>query len=243
MKIPDVKKPELLAAQIVTEIVIFGGLACMLYACPLALAGIATTATSLTFKIWGQPAQLLQLYRLKSSKGLSVTSYGIAAASYICWSVYGLRTGNWVILGSQLLGVVGSLLMLHLVVQYRLNRSTPKQGVLFWLWNRENSTWQRTTSDEYIVAFMSYRLATSGSEFNADPYDAYTCATPGTSLPVYWSAQINGELLQGMVTDTNISERPPFAELVNGMMRLNGGSLVYSTENAPARVQYVINCV
>lgn len=198
-------KHKILATQIAVETIAVGGFSyILLYISPLAIVGIITTVTSLGFKVWGQPAQLLSMYRRKSSEGIPWVTHAIATVSYISWCVYGLRTDNWVIVASQSLGVVGSFLTVHLIFQYR-NRPRVKHGVLFWIWNNKDSRWQKVTFFDYMNAREQY-------------IDIAGPIRYGT-LPWYWAMRYNGGFLQGTVTDANVPDNPCLQEIFDGIIR------------------------
>jgi uncharacterized protein with PQ loop repeat len=202
-----IRKHKILTAQIAVETIAFGGFSyILLYLSPLAIVGIITTVTSLAFKVWGQPAQILLMYKQKSSEGISWTSHAIAAVSYVAWCLYGLRTDNWVIVASQSLGMVGSLLTLHLIFQYR---SSPpaKQGILFWVWDDDHDRWQKVTFFDYTRALDRYMNI--ANPVRHDP-----------ATPWYWAAQYAGKLLQGTATDANVPENPSLQEIIDGITRL-----------------------
>lgn len=227
MQMPAVKKYGTLVVQIIVEIAAFGGLAyALLCVTPLAAVGIVTTVTSLSFKVGGQPAQLIKLYKIKSSESVSWVAHGIATVSYISWCAYGLRENSWVIVASQALGTVGSLLTFHLVIHYRLNKAEPimRYGLMFWLWDHETGKWRGSTHYEFTTARNEY-LSLSGDGFR--PYSLPLLNSAGmleASL-WYWSLDVSSgsgpsRLHQGMVTDANVPGAPSFGDMIAGMTRL-----------------------
>jgi uncharacterized protein with PQ loop repeat len=220
-----IRKHKILATQIAVETIAFGGFSyILLYVSPLAIVGIITTVTSLAFKVWGQPAQILLMYRQKSSEGISWTSHAIAAVSYVAWCLYGLRTDNWVIVASQSLGMVGSLLTLHLIFQYRSNPPA-KHDILFWVWDNEHDRWQKVTFFDYITARDRYLNIASpfrDAHVYLPSYTSSQVFSYHTVAPWYWAAQHAGELLQGTATDADVPENPSLQEIINGVARLCG---------------------
>ncbi len=63
--------------------------------------------------------QAYKIYKLKSSENISIISYIIFSAGTATWTVYGVLTGNFPIVISFVVGVVGSWLVLFLSLYYK----------------------------------------------------------------------------------------------------------------------------
>lgn len=79
---------------------------------------IVTTIIGITMSLGYYP-QAYKIWKLKSSKEISLINYIILGVGTLTWFIYGLVLNDTVIMISFIFGVVGSWLMIFLVLKYR----------------------------------------------------------------------------------------------------------------------------
>ena len=67
----------------------------------------------------GYYPQAYKIWRRKSADDISITSYIIFFSGTSTWLVYGIITGDYPIIISFVLGVIGSFTVLLLAIRYR----------------------------------------------------------------------------------------------------------------------------
>jgi MtN3 and saliva related transmembrane protein len=63
--------------------------------------------------------QAYKIFKNKSAKNISITSYSIFALGTAIWVIYGITIKSWIIILSFIPGVIGSWLVLILTLVYR----------------------------------------------------------------------------------------------------------------------------
>ena len=73
---------------------------------PIEIVGDITIAISLISKVIGCPDQIIKIFRRKSTEGISFANWFIGLIAYAVWTLYGFLKQDWVIVWSQVLGIV-----------------------------------------------------------------------------------------------------------------------------------------
>lgn len=84
-----------------------------------AFLGYLALTVSLTVLIWGLPAQIINNYRRKSCKGLSLSLMIMVFFAYLIWAVYGLSKPDWFLVFSQTPGAILTAVILMQFFKYR----------------------------------------------------------------------------------------------------------------------------
>ena len=83
------------------------------------IVGLLTIITSLAVKVIGYPAQIIEIRKTKSVKGVSFILSALSVLTYLCWTIYGILQKDRVVVLGQSLGVIMSIIVLLQVVYYR----------------------------------------------------------------------------------------------------------------------------
>ena len=67
----------------------------------------------------GHFPQAYKIWKKKSAKDVSILTYCIFATGTWVWLLYGISIGQWPIIVSFIIGVIGSTTVLALILRYR----------------------------------------------------------------------------------------------------------------------------
>ena len=67
----------------------------------------------------GYYPQAYKIYKTKSSRGVSLLTFGIFGIGTLTWTIYGFYTNDWTIIWGFVVGVIGSWLVIGLTLFYR----------------------------------------------------------------------------------------------------------------------------
>ncbi|PIQ91729.1 MAG: hypothetical protein COV70_02130 [Parcubacteria group bacterium CG11_big_fil_rev_8_21_14_0_20_39_22] len=85
---------------------------------------ITVTVLGIMMSIGYYP-QAYRIWKTKSSKDISLYTYGIFSIGTFVWTLYGFHLGDLPIISSFIIGVIGSWLVLGLSLYYRRNKCSP----------------------------------------------------------------------------------------------------------------------
>ena len=83
------------------------------------IIGLLTIITSLAVKVIGYPAQIIEIQKSKSVQGVSLTLSILSVITYVCWTIHGIIQKDMVVVWSQSLGIVMSIIVLWQVIYFR----------------------------------------------------------------------------------------------------------------------------
>ncbi len=82
------------------------------------LVNMTVTITGLVMS-FGYYPQAWKIFKNKSGKDISLSTFSIFAIGTTIWFFYGIYKNDWVIMTSFIFGVIGSWLVLGLTLYYR----------------------------------------------------------------------------------------------------------------------------